>query len=400
MRAAGRINRSVHRTLGAMLAPGVRTRALAEAASEVIRGAGGAPAFRAATGFPADVCISVNEEVGHGIPGDRVLRDGDVVKLDVGVSVDGMHTDAATTWVVGDAPTAIRRFVAATEAALCAGLCAVRPGRHLSDVSAAIAATVRAQGFHIVRHAYGHGIGRDLHEDPQIPNFGPPGLGPRIRPGMALAIEPLTVFGAPQTAVAPDGWTRVTRDGQPGAHVEHTVWVGPDGLEVLTGAEPAELWARLAGEQGQWRPACPADDDAIVRLAKQEMDSVLLAAWGRPARPDELLRVAEATTWVLSEPTGALGGFCTYRLSSHCLHLHTLVLDRRWHGTGTAQRVLETLRELALGAGRDEMELCVQTTNARAQRFYEKLGFREIGRPTVNTRQLRLGLQPGVVHYA
>lgn len=235
MRRAGRVvARAIERTVAAVR-PGVTTARLDAVADEAIRGAGAVPSFKGYRGFPASVCTSLNEEVVHGIPGDRVLREGDLLSLDVGAIWEGYHGDSAVSLFVGEPPTAeAEKLVRVTEEALEAGIAQIRPGGRLSDISHAVQQVVEGAGFSVVREYVGHGIGRDLHEDPQIPNYGPPGRGPELRPGLVVAVEPMVNLGGWQTQLLADGWTVVTLDGSLSAHFEHTIAVTEEGPEVLT----------------------------------------------------------------------------------------------------------------------------------------------------------------------
>jgi methionyl aminopeptidase len=235
MRRAGRIVASTIEKVTSSVRPGITTRDLDAIAEAHIRNAGATPSFKGYRGFPASICSSLNEEVVHGIPGDRKLLEGDVLSLDFGAICDGYHADAAVTMFVGEPPSnEAEKLVRVTEEALEAGISQVRPGGHLSDISHAVEQVVTGAGFAVVREYVGHGIGRDLHEDPQIPNYGPPGRGPVLKPGLVLAIEPMVNIGDWPTRVLADGWTVVTADGSLSAHFEHTVAVTDDGPEVLT----------------------------------------------------------------------------------------------------------------------------------------------------------------------
>ena len=235
MRRAGRIVASTIEKVTSSVRPGITTRDLDAIAEAHIRKAGATPSFKGYRGFPASICSSLNEEVVHGIPGDRKLLEGDVLSLDFGAICDGYHADAAVTMFVGEPPSnEAEKLVRVTEEALEAGISQVRPGGHLSDISHAVEQVVTGAGFAVVREYVGHGIGRDLHEDPQIPNYGPPGRGPVLKPGLVLAIEPMVNIGDWPTRVLADGWTVVTADGSLSAHFEHTVAVTDDGHEVLT----------------------------------------------------------------------------------------------------------------------------------------------------------------------
>jgi methionyl aminopeptidase len=214
--------------------PGVTTREIGDYAGELIRQAGGTCAFLGYRGFPGNICVSLNEEVVHGIPGERRVELGDIVSLDIGVLLDGFFGDTATTVMVGVTDSNRVRLVRTAELALKMGIESARCGKHLSDISHSIQKTVEAEGFTVVRDFVGHGIGRSLHEDPQVPNYGRPGKGPLLRAGMTLAIEPMVNMGKATVRVMSDGWTVLTRDGMPSAHFEHTVAIGKDGPEILT----------------------------------------------------------------------------------------------------------------------------------------------------------------------
>jgi methionyl aminopeptidase len=234
MRRAGRVAALALREVGRAVRPGVSTEALDRVAAEAIRSRGGVPSFLGYRGFPASACISVNDEIVHGIPGRRVLREGDLVKVDLGALVDGYHGDVAATFPVGSIPARLRRLVQVTEEALMRGIEAVRPGARLGDVGWTIQSFVEAHGYSVVRQFAGHGVGRSLHEDPQVPNFGKPGKGLALRPGMVLAVEPMVNEGTWRAVVDGDGWTVRTADRRPSAHFEHTVAVTEDGYEILT----------------------------------------------------------------------------------------------------------------------------------------------------------------------
>ncbi len=234
MRRAGRVAALALREVGRAVRPGVSTAALDRIAEEAIRSRGGVPSFLGYRGFPASACISVNDEIVHGIPGRRILRAGDLVKVDLGALVDGYHGDVAATFPVGSIPARLQRLVQVTEEALLRGIEATRPGARLGDVGWAIQSFVEAHGYSVVRQFAGHGVGRSLHEDPQVPNFGKPGKGVVLRPGMVLAVEPMVNEGTWRAVVDGDGWTVRTADGRPSAHFEHTVAVTEDGYEILT----------------------------------------------------------------------------------------------------------------------------------------------------------------------
>jgi methionyl aminopeptidase len=235
MRRAGRITAKAREEVVAAVRPGVTTGQLDRLAEKVIRAEGATPSFKGYRGFPASICASVNEEVVHGIPGDRVLREGDLFKVDVGAIWKGFHGDSAVSVFVGEpASGEVEKLVEVTRQSLEAGIAQLRPGSRLSDVSHAVQQVVEGAGFSVVREYVGHGIGRALHEDPQIPNYGPPGRGPEIKPGLVVAVEPMVNMGEWKTEVKGDDWTVVTADGSISAHFEHTIAVSEDGPEVLT----------------------------------------------------------------------------------------------------------------------------------------------------------------------
>jgi methionyl aminopeptidase len=220
--------------LGEHVRPGVTTGELDELAEEFIRSKGGEPTFKGYRGYPASICTSPNSMVVHGIPGPYQLKRGDIISLDVGVTKDGWVADAAITVPVGPVTAQARKLLDATRRALLAGTEQARPQNRLGDVSAAIQRQVELEGFSIIRSLVGHGIGRDMHEDPQIPNYGDPGRGPELEPGMVLAIEPMVNAGSPQVRVGEDNWAVYSADGSLAAHFEFTVAVTDDGPRVLT----------------------------------------------------------------------------------------------------------------------------------------------------------------------
>jgi methionyl aminopeptidase len=232
-----RVNQLVGRILAelrAMVGPGVTTAALDALAERRVREAGAEPAFKGYHGYPATVCASVNEQVVHGIPSSRQLAEGDVLSIDMGAKLDGFFGDCAVTVPVGRVDDAAAQLLKVTEEALFRGIEAVKPGARVSDIGAAVQQHVESNGFSVVREFVGHGIGTSLQEEPQIANYGPGGRGPRLSPGMVLAIEPMVNVGKPGVKVLSDGWTAVTRDGSLSAHFEHTVVVTAEGCEVLT----------------------------------------------------------------------------------------------------------------------------------------------------------------------
>jgi len=234
MREAGRIAAIVLDRVARAVRPGITTEELDDIAADEVRGLGAEASFKGYRGFPASICTSINEEVVHGIPGPRVLNEGDIVSLDFGAWVNGFHGDAAVTVGVGKISPAARKIIDATSGALEAGIAAAGVGVRLGDVSAAIQLYAEERGFSVVREYVGHGIGHDLHEDPQVPNFGVPGEGPLLQKGMTLALEPMVNAGGYRTRVLEDGWTVVTADGGLSAHFEHTVAIGEYGADILT----------------------------------------------------------------------------------------------------------------------------------------------------------------------
>ena len=240
MRTANQLVADVLAAVEAVVAVGVSTLDLDVLAERLVRDGGAEPAFKGYRGFPATLCTSINEEVVHGIPSaSRLLADGDVVSIDMGVKMGGYYGDSAVTVPVGRVPEQTLALLRATRESLDRAIEQVQVGGRLSDVSHAVQAWVERHGFSVVREFVGHGIGERLHEDPQIPNYGPPGRGPKLAAGMVLAIEPMVAMGRPETKVLRDGWTAVTRDGSVAAHFEHTV--------AVTEAGPLVLTARRAG---------------------------------------------------------------------------------------------------------------------------------------------------------
>ena len=234
MEVANRIVAEVLEGIKERVAPGVETRELDELAEAMCRDRGVEPAFKGYRGYPRSVCISVNEEIVHGIPGPRRIKAGDLVSLDFGVKYQGYYGDAALTVAVGEVTPKAKVLMEATEKALYAGIEQAKVGKRLTDISHAVQTVVEGAGFGVIREFVGHGIGRSLHEDPQIPNFGPPGRGPLLQAGMTLAIEPMTSMGGWQVKILQDGWTAVTQDGSLAAHYEHTVAVTENGPLILS----------------------------------------------------------------------------------------------------------------------------------------------------------------------
>ncbi len=234
MRRAGRILGTVLMELKLKLKAGMKTAELDTMAETMLRKMGAEPSFKGYRGFPASLCISINEEIVHGIPGPRVLKEGDLVSLDIGDVVDGFQADAAVSAGVGHIADETRCLIEATEAALAAGISAARIGGHLGDIGAAVEGYAKSRGYSVVREYAGHGIGRDLHEEPSVPNYGRAGTGAILKKGMTLALEPMLNVGTWRTRVGADAWTVSTADGKLSAHAEHTIAITEGEAEVLT----------------------------------------------------------------------------------------------------------------------------------------------------------------------
>lgn len=246
MARAGKVVADLHEVVFEAIKPGVSTRDLDEIAEREIRSRGAVPSFKGYRGFPASLCTSVNAEIVHGIPSPNVvLREGDLIKIDAGAIVDGYHGDSAATWVVGGdeavAPE-VRRLISATRAGMWAGLCAAVSGGRLTDISAAVESHAIPHRYGVVQEYVGHGIGRALHEDPHVPNYGRAGRGPKLLPGLVLAVEPMFNLGSAETQVLDDEWTVVTADGSLSSHWEHTVAITEDGPWVLTARSDEPAW--------------------------------------------------------------------------------------------------------------------------------------------------------------
>ncbi len=234
MRRAGFVVWQALERVGQAIRPGITTLELDAIAEETIRAAGAEPSFKGYHGYPASICVSVNEQVIHGIPGDRKLAEGDIVSVDVGAVLDGYHGDSARTFAVGAVSSLARKLMRVTEECLMAAIEVARVGMTLGDIGYAVQSHAESNGFSVVRDFVGHGIGRHMHEDPAVPNYGRPGQGRRLRPGMVLAIEPMVNAGSHGVEVLSDNWTAVTRDGSLSAHFEHTVAITENGPVVLT----------------------------------------------------------------------------------------------------------------------------------------------------------------------
>ncbi|WP_263368917.1 type I methionyl aminopeptidase [Edaphobacter bradus] len=235
MRISGKVLRKVHDAIAPHVVAGASTMDIEEIAAAKIAEFGAKAAFKGYHGYPSALCTSINEEVVHGMPNQkRVLKDGDILSIDCGVIVDGFYSDAAVTYSIGETKPRIQRLLEITKASLEAAIQQCQVGGRLGDISAAVQEMCEAEGFGVVRDFVGHGIGRSMHEDPQVPNFGPKGKGPRLKAGMVLAIEPMINAGGPEVRVLADGWTAVTVDGSYSAHFEHTVALTKDGPQILT----------------------------------------------------------------------------------------------------------------------------------------------------------------------
>lgn len=234
MHRAGRVLAEVINELKSSIAPGVIVSDLDAHAERSIRTRGGVPSFLGYRGYPASICASLNEVVVHGIPSDQKLEEGDILAVDFGLTLDGWHADSAITVGVGEIDEESERLLRVTEESLMAAIAQCRPGKHLGDVSHAVQEMVEAAGFTVVREYAGHGIGRSLHEDPQVPNWGEPGRGPKLEAGLVIAVEPMVNAGGWRTKMLDDGWTVVTDDGSRSAHFEHTVAITEEGPKILT----------------------------------------------------------------------------------------------------------------------------------------------------------------------
>jgi methionyl aminopeptidase len=234
MSRAGAIVGSALTLLKRSVEPGITTRELDQIAYKEITGHGAKPTFKGYRGFPATICASVNEEIVHGIPGKRVLREGDIIKMDVGATIDGFIGDAAVSVAVGQVSQEAIDLMDATRESLEEGIKAAQPGNRIGDIGAAVQTYAEARGYGVVREFVGHGVGRFLHEDPQVPNYGEPGKGHLLRPGMCIAIEPMLNIGDWHTRILDDQWTVITADGSLSSHFEHTIAITQDGPKVLT----------------------------------------------------------------------------------------------------------------------------------------------------------------------
>lgn len=235
IREAAEVLKKVFLKVKPVVKPGITTGEMDALAEKIIRESGAEPAFKGYRGFPATACISVNEEVVHGIPGKRRLQEGDLVSFDIGAKVGGYYADAARTWAVGSAASEKIRLMDTAREALQAGLAAYKPGCRIGDMSTKIQQVIESRGFQVVREYVGHGIGRSIHEDPQVPNYGKPGHGAKVEPGLVLAIEPMVTEGSHAVHTLEDSWTVVTKDGKWASHYEDTIAFLEDGYKNLSG---------------------------------------------------------------------------------------------------------------------------------------------------------------------
>ncbi len=243
MREAGRIVAAMLAACRAAVRPGVTTAELDRIAAEILKKHGATSSFLGYHGYPATICTSVNEQIVHGIPGKRKLRDGDIIGIDAGAIVDGWHADAAVTVAVGEVAPEAAALIAVTEEALRRGIAAAQVGKRLGDIGAAVQSFAESSGYHVVRNYVGHGIGRAMHEEPQVPNYGQAERGLQIKEGLCIAIEPMVNIGGPETRTLEDRWTVVTADGSLSAHFEHSLWCTAQGPIVLTAPQG---WAAVA----------------------------------------------------------------------------------------------------------------------------------------------------------
>jgi methionyl aminopeptidase len=234
MKRSNQIVAKILSELGQMIRPGVQTKDLDEYAERRTREMDAVPAFKGYRGYPASLCTSINEEIVHGIPSSRTLRTGDIISLDFGAIFDGFYGDAAVTYPVGEITSRAEKLIVTAKESFAKGVAKIKEGNRLSDISYAIQNHVESQGFSVIRSFVGHGIGLSLHEEPQVPNFGPPGRGPKLRPGMVLAIEPMITIGNWEVEILSDNWTAVTKDRSLSAHYEHTVALTENGVEILS----------------------------------------------------------------------------------------------------------------------------------------------------------------------
>ena len=235
LRKAGKIVYDTHQYLKPFIKEGITTKELDRLAEDFIRSQDATPSFKGYDGFPATICASINDEVVHGIPGNRKLENGDIISVDIGACYKGYHGDSAWTYTVGDVSDNIKQLLIDTEKSLFVGLEQVKPGNRIGDIGHAIETYAHEHGLGVVLELCGHGVGTSVHEDPDVPNYGTPNTGVRLKPGMVIAIEPMLTLGSPDILLLDDDWTVITEDGSPSAHFEHTVVVTEDGYKILTG---------------------------------------------------------------------------------------------------------------------------------------------------------------------
>ena len=234
LRVAGEITGDTHNYLKKFVKPGITTGELDKLAYDYILSRGCTPSFKGYDGFPGTICASINDEVVHGIPGDRVLLEGDIISLDIGACYKGYHGDSAWTYPVGKISKKCENLLEWTRESLFEGLSVIKDGAHVGDIGAAVSKCAKRHNLGVVRELVGHGVGSDVHEDPDVPNYGFAGTGPVLKAGMVIAVEPMLNLGTPKVYILDDDWTIITADGKPSAHFEHTVLVTKDGYEILT----------------------------------------------------------------------------------------------------------------------------------------------------------------------
>lgn len=234
MKQAGAIVWDTHQYLKSFLKPGITTKEIDDLANDFILKAGATPSFKNLYGFPGSICISLNEEVVHGIPGNRKLKTGDIITLDIGACYKGYHGDSAWTYSIGKINSKKEKLLKETEESLYAGLNVIKPGAHVGDIGYAISKYAKQHHLGVVKELCGHGVGTEVHEDPDVPNYGTPGTGPILKEGMVIAVEPMLNYGTAEIYMLEDDWTIITADGEPSAHFEHTIVVTKDGYTILT----------------------------------------------------------------------------------------------------------------------------------------------------------------------
>ena len=235
LRKAGRIVYDTHKYLKPYIKEGITTRELDKLAEDFIRSQGATPSFKGYEGYPTSICTSINDEVVHGIPSNRKLKNGDIISIDIGACYKGYHGDSAWSYAVGEVDDKLKQLLHDTEKSLFIGLEQVKPGNRIGDIGHAIQEYAESHGLGVVRELCGHGVGTCVHEDPDVPNFGTPNTGVRLKKGMVIAVEPMLTLGSPDILLLEDDWTIITEDGSPSAHYEHTVVVTEDGYQILTG---------------------------------------------------------------------------------------------------------------------------------------------------------------------